>query len=139
MPRLGSRVRIPSPAQRLKSHAALVAASFFTDILICLGGGTRLPEGRPAYRRQVGKTRRTLDNMFFVYAIKSESRNYIYVGLTDNLERRLSEHNNGRNRTTKPYKPFVLIHSEVFKTRVEARGREKYLKSGIGKDFLKSL
>jgi len=77
--------------------------------------------------------------MFYVYAIKSESKNYIYVGLTDNLERRLSEHNSGKNKTTRPYRPFVLIHSEKFATRVQARKREKYLKSGIGKDFLRTL
>ena len=77
--------------------------------------------------------------MFFVYALKSIERTYIYVGLTDNLERRLSEHNSGKNKTTRPYRPFVLIHSEMFETRIEARQREKYLKSGIGKDFLRSL
>ena len=77
--------------------------------------------------------------MFYVYAIKSESRNYIYVGLTSDLERRLSEHNGGKNKTTRPYRPFVLIHSEKFDTRIDARAKEKYLKSGIGKDFLKSL
>ena len=77
--------------------------------------------------------------MFIVYAIKSESRNYIYVGMTNNLERRLNEHNNGENRSTKAYKPFALFYSEVFETRLEARRKEKYLKSGIGKEFLKSL
>ncbi|SNS53102.1 putative endonuclease [Ekhidna lutea] len=77
--------------------------------------------------------------MFYVYAIKSEDRNYIYVGLSNNLERRLKEHNEGKNKTTKPYRPFVLIHSETFETRIEARKREKYLKSGIGRDFLRSL
>lgn len=77
--------------------------------------------------------------MFFVYALRSTTRNYIYVGLTNNLKRRLLEHNEGKNKTTKPYRPFVLIHSETFETRIEAREREKYLKSGIGKDFLRSL
>ncbi|NWF87891.1 MAG: hypothetical protein HXY50_00350, partial [Ignavibacteriaceae bacterium] len=41
------------------------------------------------------------------------------------------------NRTTKPYAPFELVHSEIFPTRTEARDREKYLKSGVGKEFLK--
>lgn len=77
--------------------------------------------------------------MFFVYSIKSIVRNYIYVGLTNNLERRLQEHNNGRNRTTKAYCPFILIYQEMFETRPEARKKEKYLKSGIGKVFLKSI
>ncbi|MEO9483248.1 MAG: GIY-YIG nuclease family protein [Ekhidna sp.] len=94
----------------------------------------------PACGRQVGRREKLkTERVFFVYAIKSTSRNYIYVDLTNNLERRLSEHNEGRNRTTKPYRPFVLIHLEKFETRMEARNREKYLKSGIGKDFLKSL
>lgn len=70
--------------------------------------------------------------MFFVYAINSITRNYIYVGLTNNLERRLREHNSGSNKTTKPYIPFELIITESFNTRIEARVREKYLKSGIG-------
>lgn len=77
--------------------------------------------------------------MFTVYAIKSLNKNYIYVGLTNDIERRLNEHNNGNNKTTKPYRPFVLIYSEEVNTRIEARKREKYLKSGIGKEFLKKL
>jgi len=77
--------------------------------------------------------------MYYVYAIKSLSKNYIYVGMTNNIERRLKEHNNGENRSTKAFKPFVLIMKEEFETRVEARRSEKYLKSGIGKEFLKSI
>jgi len=77
--------------------------------------------------------------MFTVYAIRSEVRSYIYVGMTGNLERRLGEHNRGENRSTKAYKPFVLIYTETFETRVEAREKEKYFKSGIGKEFLKTL
>jgi len=77
--------------------------------------------------------------MFYVYAIKSEIRNYIYVGLTNNLERRISEHNNGQNKSTKAYKPFVLIYSEKHLERKDARIKEKYFKSGIGKELLKGL
>jgi putative endonuclease len=77
--------------------------------------------------------------MYYVYVICSVSRNYIYVGLTDNLERRFSEHQLGKNKTTKPYRPFKLFHFEQFFTRLEARRREKYLKSGVGKEWLKIL
>ncbi len=77
--------------------------------------------------------------MFYVYAIKSLNRNYIYVGLTDNVERRFGEHQNGKNKTTKPYSPFKIILVEKFPSRNEARKREIFLKSGIGKEFLKSL
>ena len=77
--------------------------------------------------------------MYYVYAIRSLVRVYIYVGLTDNVERRIVQHNKGQNRSTKAYKPFKLIYSQVFNTRIEARKREIYLKSGIGKEFLKAL
>ena len=77
--------------------------------------------------------------MYYVYALRSLVRNYIYVGMTHDLDRRIVEHNNGENRSTKAYKPFVLFYPEKFKTRPEAREREKYLKSGIGKEFLKSI
>lgn len=77
--------------------------------------------------------------MYYTYGIKSLSRNYIYVGLTDNVQRRFGEHQNGKNKTTKPYTPYKIILVEEFPTRLEARKREIYLKSGIGKEFLKSL
>jgi len=89
---------------------------------------------------RAGRLKITSDNttaMITVYAIKSLIKNYIYVGQTDNLQRRLEEHNKGKNRTTKPYKPFKLILGEIFKTRIEARKREKYLKSGCGREYLK--
>ena len=54
--------------------------------------------------------------------------------MTNNIERRIKEHNLGYNKTTKAYKPFLLIYKGK-----KARGREKYLKSGIGKEFLKSI
>ena len=77
--------------------------------------------------------------MFFVYAIKSESKNYTYIGLTDNVDRRVTQHNSGYERTTKPYAPFQVILVESFETRAVARKREKYLKSGVGREFLKNL
>ncbi|MBU0612160.1 GIY-YIG nuclease family protein [Patescibacteria group bacterium] len=76
--------------------------------------------------------------MYYTYIIKSKTRNYIYVGITSNTERRFLEHNNGKNKTTKPYKPFDLLLKESYSTRGEARKREIYLKSGIGKEFIKS-
>jgi len=77
--------------------------------------------------------------LFFVYALKSEIRNYIYVGLTNDLGKRVKRHNDGRERTTKPYRPFRIIYSESFETRIEARKKEIFLKSGKGKEFLRNL
>ena len=74
-----------------------------------------------------------------VYAISSVGRNYIYVGLTSNLEERINRHNKGYEKTTKPYAPFRLIYSEECSNREEARKREKYWKSGIGKEKLRAL
>ena len=75
--------------------------------------------------------------MYTVYAIKSLSSNYVYKGLTSDLEERLRRHNAGLEKTTKPYCPFKLIYKKEFETRLEARNHEKYLKSGIGREFLK--
>ena len=77
--------------------------------------------------------------MIFVYAISSLSDNYIYVGMTQDIGERIKRHNDGRERTTRFYKPFELIYSEVCETRMKARIQEKYWKSGIGKEKLRKL
>ena len=77
--------------------------------------------------------------IYYVYALSSLTRRYIYVGLTNSLERRVKQHQNGHEKTTAPYRPFRLIHSECHATRKTAREREKYLKSGVGKEFLKAI
>ncbi len=75
--------------------------------------------------------------MYKVYAIKSLIKNYIYVGMTNNIERRLKQHNNGSTKSTKAYGPYYLNYEESCKDRITARKREKYLKSGVGKEFLR--
>ena len=77
--------------------------------------------------------------MFTIYAIKSMKRKFIYVGFTKSIKNRLKQHQKGHVRSTKPYRPFVLIFTETCNTRIEARKREKELKSGYGKEFLKAL
>ena len=76
--------------------------------------------------------------MYFVYAIKSLVDGRIYVGMTVDVPRRLIEHNSGKTKSTKGYKPWQLIYTESLPSRMEARRKEKYLKSGVGKEFLKS-
>ena len=77
--------------------------------------------------------------MHYVYAISSKIRNYIYVGMTSDLEARIQRHNNKYERTTKSYAPFILIYKEACANRVEARVREKYWKSGVGKEKLRKI
>ena len=59
--------------------------------------------------------------------------------MTSNLENRIKRHNSGYEKTTKPYLPFILIYTEVCESRAEARKREKYWKSGIGKEKLREM
>jgi putative endonuclease len=112
-------------------------------LIDCRSGGIgRHARFRGVCRKTCGfesRLRYLIFSMYYVYAIRSLSRKYIYVGITDNVERRVLEHNTGRNKTTKPYRPFKLLFVESFDTRELARKKEKYLKSGIGKEFLKTL
>lgn len=73
--------------------------------------------------------------MYYVYAISSLKRNYIYVGLTDNVIRRFWQHNKGYEKTTKPYSPYNLIFSLECETRELAREAEKFYKSTVKKKF----
>ena len=77
--------------------------------------------------------------MYYVYVLVSESRNYIYGGITDNLDRRIHTHNAGHNMTTKGYRMFRILLTDAYPSWIEARGREKYLKSGVGKEFLRNV
>jgi putative endonuclease len=75
----------------------------------------------------------------FVYAIKSQKDGRIYVGMAVNVEKRLFEHNSGKTKSTKGYRPWNLIFTEKCTDRLVARSREKYWKGGTGKEQLKSL
>lgn len=77
--------------------------------------------------------------MYTIYALASIHRKYVYVGLSSNLEQRMKRHNKGLEKTTKPYAPFILLYSESAPNRPDARRREKYLKSRIGKRLLYQL
>ncbi len=66
-------------------------------------------------------------------------RKYMYVGLTNNIVRRVHQHQAGKEKTTAPYRPFDVILIEEYPTRPLARKREKYLKSGCGKEFIKTM
>jgi putative endonuclease len=74
-----------------------------------------------------------------VYAIVSEKNSDIYVGMALSALRRLKEHNSGKSKYTKGLRPWRLFKIEYFPDWSSARVREKYLKSGVGKEFLKSL
>ena len=77
--------------------------------------------------------------MFSVYALKSINYNFIYVGMSGNIDERLSRHNKGYVKSTKRFAPFKLFYSENCENGQQAREREKFLKSTSGKRFLKSI
>ncbi|MCF6353208.1 MAG: GIY-YIG nuclease family protein [Cyclobacteriaceae bacterium] len=76
---------------------------------------------------------------YFVYILKSEVNGKTYTGYTSDLEQRIKEHNSGKTKSIKPYIPYKLIYSEILNSKEEAIKREKYLKSGIGREFIKSI
>ena len=74
---------------------------------------------------------------FYVYAIECEGGSH-YIGQTDNIRRRWTEHMEGKGASwTKQHKPVRLIHWEEYNSREEAVEREKHLKTGFGRKWLK--
>ena len=71
--------------------------------------------------------------------LKSIDNGKLYTGSTQNLAKRLDEHNGGKSKATKAYRPFELIHSEGYNTRAEAYRREMYLKTGRGREELRNI
>ena len=76
---------------------------------------------------------------YFVYAIQSEANRRIYVGLSNDPEKRLISHNKGDTKSTKPYRPWSLFYKKRIGSRAAARIEEKKLKQGAGREFLKKL
>jgi putative endonuclease len=76
--------------------------------------------------------------MFYVYLLHSISDNGFYIGFSTDLRKRVSEHKRGASFATKSRGPWKLIYYEAYTEREDAEGREKYLKSGAGRRFLRS-
>ncbi len=75
--------------------------------------------------------------MFYVYILKSSADNKLYVGFTNNLKRRVREHNEGKNFSTKHRRPFKLIYYEAYLSEQDTKKREKFLKTGWGRNYIK--
>lgn len=74
----------------------------------------------------------------YTYILRSKKDGKWYTGVTSNLRKRFEEHQNGLNRSTKHRGPFDLIYYEACRDEYDAKSREKFLKSGMGKRFLKN-
>ena len=80
-----------------------------------------------------------ISSSYFVYAIQSMKDSRVYIGMSYDVNKRLLEHNSGSTKSTKGYMPWKLVYCEFVGMRINARKREKYLKSGYGREQLKIL
>jgi putative endonuclease len=77
--------------------------------------------------------------MYIVYALISKTKNWIYVGLTADLADRIYRHQQGYEKTTAPYRPFIVIQLACAFNRIEARRLEKWYKTSYGKNSIRIL
>ena len=77
--------------------------------------------------------------MYYVYVLRSMKDKRLYIGCTNNLQRRLREHNSGLNSSTRYRIPFKLIYYEAYVNKEDAFAREKILKSKWGNRFLQRV
>ena len=75
--------------------------------------------------------------MWYVYLLQNEYGKW-YTGATHDMPKRILEHNSGKTRTTKYRGPWKVIYCEICINKSDVFAREKYLKSGMGKRFLKN-
>ncbi|TPV34077.1 GIY-YIG nuclease family protein [Paucihalobacter ruber] len=75
---------------------------------------------------------------YYVYVLESTKDGRLYKGHTNRLEERLKEHNSGKTSSTKGYRPWVLVYHEEYDSEREAIEREKYFKTGSGREYLKN-
>ncbi len=73
--------------------------------------------------------------MYYVYILKSSKDNSKYIGITQNLQNRLSEHNNGETKSNKAKLPYTIAWYCCFADKIKAYAFEKYLKSSSGYAF----
>jgi len=77
--------------------------------------------------------------MFTVYILHSNSLDRYYVGYTNDLERRLKEHNRKKGKYTDSGIPWQLVYQETYSTKTEAMDREKFIKLKKSRAFIESL
>jgi len=76
---------------------------------------------------------------FTVYILYSSISQKHYTGFTSNLQQRLLSHNYLGNDWTKNHRPWELIYTKLFSSKSDAMIYEKWLKTGVGRDFIQSL
>lgn len=72
-----------------------------------------------------------------LYVLKSQNYNKSYVGITRDLDVRISQHNGGLSAYTNKYKPWIILYTEQYTDKISAHNRELYLKSTSGRRWLR--
>jgi len=75
--------------------------------------------------------------MFYVYVLQNKNKHW-YTGSTKDLRKRFNEHNSNKSTYTSSRGPYALIYYEACLSEKDSRSREQYLKSGMGKRYLKN-
>jgi putative endonuclease len=78
-------------------------------------------------------------DVWTVYVLRSLKNGRLYTGSTDDVERRIAEHARGKTPYTRHAGPFELVYTEACSDRLQARRRERYLKTGVGREELVGL
>ncbi len=77
--------------------------------------------------------------MWYIYVLKSNQDKMMYTGCTNDLRKRIELHNAGKVPSTKLRHPLVLIYYEAYLNKFDAFERERWLKSGWGRHYLKRI
>ena len=75
--------------------------------------------------------------MWYVYVLKNNLSKW-YIGSTTEIRKRILQHNTGSNKSTKYGRPWKIVYCEISLNKLDARAREKYLKSGMGRRYIKN-
>ena len=76
---------------------------------------------------------------YYVYVLFNPQKDFIYIGYSENLKGRIKDHNDGAVKSTRQYGPLELIHYEAYKSKVDAKRREQYLKTNKGRTTIMTM
>ena len=94
-------------------------------------------QGSVSLARDLAQARQNQKFMYCIYALKNQKNNDLYIGYSGDIKSRLKFHNQGKVKSTKPYRPWMLVYYEAYKNKNDARKREYQLKKHYYKDELK--
>jgi putative endonuclease len=77
--------------------------------------------------------------VYTVYVLYSESSGKHYAGFTSDIENRMLSHNKLGKDWTRSYRPWKVIYTREFSLKEEAMTHERWLKTGVGREFIKTL